>query len=110
MKFKQLLSWWLDDNEFEEYQERKKRMPEIIQEVNRDMNRFYINRLRKEINQTKRNEPESYDWQYVDALEDIVEMLKKYDFKTVKKSACNLMKIHKNHSSVIRAYSFFSGL
>lgn len=104
------LSWidrFLGTSNVNDYKNSQSKKIEIIENVNHEMNRRYINQLQKEVNKTRREEPESYDFRYVDTLEDIISLLKKYQLKQVRKSAKDLMNIHKNHPSVVRAYSYF---
>lgn len=92
----------------EDYDSRDKQ--KVVEEVNAHMNRNYINRIQKEISQTKHDEPSSYDWIYVEALEHIVHLLKRNELKQVRRSVRNLMKVHQNHWSMTRAYSYFLGM
>ena len=92
----------------EDYDNRDKQ--KVVEEVNTHMNRSYINRIQKEINQIKRDEPSSYDWIYVEALEYIIHLLKNNELKKVRKSVKNLMKIHQHHLSMTRAYNYFLGM
>lgn len=106
-KINQALDNYLDTNqvELDDYFESHK--DEIYQNVTTQLNKPYINQLRREINITKRKEPSSYDFRYVETLEYLITMLKKHDFKSVRKIARNLMTVYNQHPSEFRAYSYF---
>lgn len=107
-KFLSIIDRMIGTTNVDDYDARNKR--KVIEEVNMRMNRNYINRIQREINQTKRDEPSSYDWIYVESLEHIIHLLKRNELKQVRKSVKNLMKIHQHHLSMTRAYSYFLGM
>lgn len=92
----------------EDYDNRDKQ--KAIEEVNAHMNRAYINQLNKEINRVKHDQPQDYDFNYVDVLEQLVSDLKVSQLKQVKVRAKQLRIVWKNHSSKTLAYSYFLSL
>lgn len=99
------IDWMIGTTNVEDYDNRNKQ--KVIEEVNAHMNRTYINQLNKEINRVKHDQPQDYDFNYVDVLEQLVSDLKVSQLKQVKARAKQLRVVWKNHNSKTLAYSYF---